>query len=30
MDKRLNNAALEAGISANYINAHGKAQAIGP
>ena len=29
MDKRLNTAALEAGISANYINAHGKAQAIG-
>lgn len=27
--KRLNNAALEAGIAANYINAHGKPQAIG-
>ena len=27
--KRLDNAALEAGIAANYINAHGKPQAIG-
>ena len=26
--KRLDNAALEAGISPNYINAHGKPQAI--